>query len=228
MEERYERRGQARPCYLDQEDLLNLARLVQETFTRPEVERYFRVSTTLNQTRVFANSMGDFLVQKELPDKINDLSFWIEGWDRHTRFDKNVLLDFSKYAVTLHVEGTDPVWVYDKYTSIMKFLKSKAAWYWPVMALEKILTFTITVFLIVSLLLAYEWGEPMQYFGKLTLLGVWAFLTFYDTRKICPYAALRLRGREALLEKENLFMAAISAMFILVIIQTLQLPFFLK
>ena len=141
VEERYDKKGKARPCFLDQDDLVNLARLIQEDFTRHEVERYFRVSTTQGNVRVFANTMGDFLVQKDLPDKVTDLSFWIEGWGHKTRFDKNVLLDFSRYSALVQVEGTDPVWVYDKYNKIMKFLESKTAWYWPVIMLGKIYPF---------------------------------------------------------------------------------------
>ena len=105
LEKRYEKQGRARPCFLDQEDLVNLARIVQESFTRPQIERYFRVSTTLNETRVFANSMADFLVQEDLPDRINDLSFWIEGWGQKTRFDKTVLLDFSRYAAQVRLKA---------------------------------------------------------------------------------------------------------------------------
>jgi hypothetical protein len=30
------------------------------------------------------------------------LSFWIEGWDQKTRFDKNIWLDFSQYAIQLN------------------------------------------------------------------------------------------------------------------------------
>jgi hypothetical protein len=228
VEKRYERTGEAKPCFLDQEDLLNLSRLIQEGFTRDEVERYFRVSTPLGQTRIFTNSMGDFLVQPELPDKISDLSFWIEGWDRKTRYDKTVLLDFSKYTIQLQVEGTDPVWVYDKFGAIMKFLKSKTVWYWPVIRLEKIVNFAITALLIISLLLAYVLGEPIRYFGKFGLMIVWIFLTFFDTRRICPYSALRLRGEESVFNKENFFMTLLALLLLLVIVDGLYLSFYLK
>ena len=153
LEKRYEKQGKARPCFLDQDDLVNLARIVQETFTRPEIERYFRVSTNLNGTRVFCNSMADFLVQQDLPDRVHDLTFWIEGWGQKTRFDKTILLDFSRYSVQVKVEGTDPVWVFDKYNRIMKFLRDKSAWYWPVISFEKPIIFSITILLISSMIL---------------------------------------------------------------------------
>ncbi|HEX9882357.1 MAG TPA: hypothetical protein VGA79_00165, partial [Desulfobaccales bacterium] len=54
-----------------------------------------RVSTNLGNTRVFSSSPEDFLNQKEFPDQVTDLSFWIEGWDQKTRFDKVVLLDLA-------------------------------------------------------------------------------------------------------------------------------------
>ncbi len=224
IEKRYERRGKARPCLLDQDDLVNLARIIQETFSRPEIDRYFRVSTTLNNTRVFTNSMGDFLVQKDLPDKAHDLSFWIEGWDQRTRFDKNVLLDFSRYSVQLQVEGTDPLWVYDKYHQIMKFLKDKTAWYWPVVMLEKFITFTMTLILLASLLICYQLGDPVHYLGKIVFLGLWGFLIFYDTRKIWPYSSLRLRGKESAFSKENVFMVAMLTMIVMVFLDGIVAP----
>ena len=194
VEKRYERSGKARPCYLDQKDLLNLARIIQETFSKPEIDRYFRVSTTLGNTRVFSNSMDDFLVQKDLPEKITELSFWIEGWDQRTRFDKNVLLDFSRYSVQLHVEGTDPVWVYDKYNNIMKFLKDKRAWYWPVIMLEKFIIFCLTIMLIASLIISYKLRKASDYVSNIALLGVWSLLIFSDTQKNLAVFNLEIEG----------------------------------
>ncbi len=226
QEKRYEKQGQARPCFLDQDDLVNLARIVQETFTRPEIERYFRVSTTLNGTRVFSNSLADFLVQKDLPDRVHDLSFWIEGWGQKTRFDKTILLDFSRYAAQLKVEGTDPVWVFDKYNRIMKFLSSKSVWYWPVIIFEKVIIFSITVLLLSSMILSFELREPVRYLGKIGVLAIWAVSVFYDTRKIWPYAILRLKGTEPTLNKENFSVAALLIVLVLILVEGFTLPFF--
>ena len=226
LEKRYEKQGKAKPCFLDQDDLVNLARIVQETFTRPEIERYFRVSTTLNEIRVFSNSMADFLVQKDLPDRVHDLSFWIEGWGQKTRFDKTILLDFSRYAAQLQVEGTDPVWVFDKYHSIMRFLSSKSAWYWPVIIFEKAIIFSITILLISSVILSFELGEPLRYLGKIGVLAIWAVSVFYDTRKIVPYSILRLKGTEPILSKETLFIAALLIILVIILLEGFALPFF--
>lgn len=226
LEKRYEKQGKARPCYLDQDDLVNLTRIVQETFTRPEIERYYRVSTTLNSTRVFCNTMADFLVQKDLPDRVHDLSFWIEGWGQKTRFDKTVLLDFSSYSVQLKVEGTDPVWVFDKYNSIMRFLKNKSAWYWPVIIFEKPIIFSITFLLISSMILDYELREPVNYLGKIGMLVIWAVSVFYDTRKIWPYAILRLKGTEPLLSRETFSIAALLIILVSILVEGFAMPFF--
>ncbi len=226
VETRYERSGKARPCLLDQEDLLQLARLIQETFTKPEIDRYFRVSTTLGNTRIFANSVSDFLVQKGLPDKVSDMSFWIEGWGQRTRFDKNVLLDFSRYSVQVHVEGTDPVWVYDKYLQIMKFLKDKSAWYWPIIKLEKFIIFCLTMMLIASLVLSYKVPKAINYVGNLALLGVWSVLILADTRKIWPYSLLKLKGPKFAFDKENILMIATLLILILVFLEIIILPWF--
>ena len=47
------------------------------------------------------------MIQEDLPDRIHDLSFWIDGWGQKTRFDKTIFLDFSSYSVQLEVEGSD-------------------------------------------------------------------------------------------------------------------------
>ncbi len=219
VEKRYERSGKPRPCLLDQKDLVNLAGVIQETFSKPEIDRYFRISTTLGHIRVFSNSIDEFLVQKDLPDRISELSFWIEGWDKRTRFDKNILLDFSRYSVQLHVEGTDPVWVYDKYTKIMNFLKDKRAWYWPIILLEKFIIFCITLVLIASLVFSLRLRKPLNYASDLALLAVWAFLVLSDTRKIWPYSLLRLKGSKTALYKENLLMIGILIILILVFVE---------
>jgi hypothetical protein len=226
LEKRYEKQGQARPCFLGQDDLVSLARIVQETFTRPEIERYFRVSTNLNGSRLFCNSMADFLVQKDLPDRVHDLTFWIEGWGQKTRFDKTILLDFSRYSAQLKVEGTDPVWVFDKYHSIMKFLSGTSVWYWPLIIFEKALIFSITILLISSVILSFELGEPIRYLGKIGVLVIWAVSVFYDTRKICPYAILRLKGTEPLLSKETLFIASLLIIVVLILVEAFAPPFF--
>jgi hypothetical protein len=225
MEKSYEKKGKARPCLLEQDDLVNLARIIQETFTRPEIDRYFRVSTSQNGSRIFCNSMGDFLVQKDLPDRIHDLSFWIEGWGQKTRFDKTILLDFSRYSVQLEVEGTDPVWVFDKYNRIMKFLQSKSAWYWPVIMFEKAIIFSITILLISSMILSYELREPVYYIGKVAMLGIWAISVFYDTRKVWPYSVLRLRGTEPIFTKENFSIAALLLCLVFILVEGFARPF---
>ena len=160
VEKRYEKHGRIKPCVLTRDDILALAAIIQKTFTKPEVDRYFRISTVLNHTRVFSNSVEHLLSLEELGDRVADLSFWIEGFDQKTRFDKNVLLDFSKYSIQLNVEGTDPVWVYDTYNGITDYLKKKTAWYWPIIMMEKITVFFITLILIANIAIAVKKGDP--------------------------------------------------------------------
>jgi hypothetical protein len=226
LEKRYAKQGRVRPCFLDQDDLINLARIVQETFTRPEIDRYFRVSTTLNGSRVLCNTMADFLVLQDLPDRVHDLTFWIEGWGQKTRFDKTILLDFSRYSVQLKVEGTDPVWVFDKYNRLTKFLRDKSAWYWPVITFEKPIIFSVTILLIISMFLNFKLGEPVTYLGELGMLAIWAVSVFYDTRKIWPYAILRLKGAEPILSTETFSIAALLIILASVLLEGVAFPFF--
>ncbi len=206
VEKRYEKHGRIKPCVLTRDDILALAAIIQRTFTKPEVDRYFRISTVLNHTRVFSNSVEHLLSLEELGDRVADLSFWIEGFDQKTRFDKNVLLDFSKYSIQLNVEGTDPVWVYDTYTSITGYLKKKTAWYWPIIMMEKITVFFITLILIANIVIAVKKGDPLYYVDKLGLLALWMCLVFYDTRKIWPYSNIWLKKDKVYLSRENVVM----------------------
>jgi hypothetical protein len=217
VEKRYEKHGRVKPCVLTRDDILALAAIIQRSFTQLEIERYFRISTVFNHTRVFSNSVEHLLSLEELGDRVADLSFWIEGWDQKTRFDKNVLLDFSKYSIQLSVEGTDPVWVNDTYTSINDYLKNKTAWYWPIIIMEKITVFFITVILIANIIITVKKGDPFYYIDKLGLLALWMCLVFYDTRKIWPYSNIRLEEGKVYLSRENVVMFVMILVIILAI-----------
>jgi hypothetical protein len=225
VEKRYEKHGRIKPCVLTRDDLLALAAIIQGTFTQPEIDRYFRISTVLNHTRVFSNSVEGLLGLEELADRVADLSFWIEGWDQKTRFDKNVLLDFSKYSIQLSVEGTDPVWVYDTYNSIDDYLKKKTAWYWPIIMMEKIMVFFITIILIVNIMIAVKTGDQFYYIDKFGLMVLWMWLVFYDTRKIWPYSNIWLKKDKVLLSKENVVMLVMILVVILAIAEGTIRPF---
>jgi hypothetical protein len=225
VEKRYEKHGRIKPCVLTRDDILALAAIIQRTFTKPEIDRYFRISTVLNHTRVFSNSAEHLLSLKELGDRVADLSFWIEGWDQKTRFDKNILLDFSKYSIQLSVEGTDPVWVYDTYNSITNYLKNKMAWYSPIIIMEKIIVFFITIILIANIIIAVKKGDPLYYLDKFGLLVLWVFLVFYDTRKIWPYSNITLKEDKIYFTRENISMVVMILVVLLAISGGTILPF---
>jgi hypothetical protein len=220
----YERKGRTKPCYLNKDDVAALSEIIEEGFTRAEKERFFRISTTLGSSRTFSGSTREFLGQPGLPDQINDLSFIIEGWDAESRFSKNILLDFSKYSVQVCVEGADPVWVYDRYNQIVKFLESKTAWYWPIIVMEKYFVFVITISLVGNIIISSLSRQPFVYLDKLGLLGLWVFLVFYDTRSIWPYSRIRLRGRKSLLSAENLVALLALLIFALAILSGMVAP----
>jgi hypothetical protein len=201
LEKRYEKRGSLPPCRLNRDDVFQLAALIQETFSKTEVESYFRVSTNIEDVRVFSNSLENFLNQPDLPPKFSDLTFMMEGWLEKTRFDKAILLDLSKYSVQLSVEGIDPVWVYDQYHKLAKFLKDKVAWYWPLISLERFLILGITTVLVSNIIISRQ-----QYLDKFILLILWIFLVFFDTRKVWPYSCIYLKDKWSLFEKENIAM----------------------
>jgi hypothetical protein len=225
IDKKYQRGGKVKPCSLDRDDILKLAEIIQETFTKPEIDRCFRVSTTIGSNRVFSNNVKDLLAQKEMGDNIQDLSFWIEGWDNQMQFDKSVLLDFSKYYIQLNVEGTDPLWVYDKYNKLIKFLNSKTSWYWPMVVMEKYYIFIITVILIINIIISVNKGDPSYYLDKLGLLVLWVFLVFSDTRNIWPYTKFRLKGASLIFNKENILMVGALLLLIAAILSGTVVPF---
>jgi hypothetical protein len=224
LEKRYEKHRRLRPCVLNRDDILGLAAIIQRTFTKPEIDRYFRVSTVLNHTRVFFNSVDHLLSLKELGDRMPDLSFWIEGWDQKTRFDKNILLDFSRYSIQLSVEGTDPVWVHDTYNNIINYLNNKTAWYAPIITMEKYIVFFITIVLIANTIIAFKKGDPLYYLDKLGLLVLWMVLVFYDTKKVWPYSNIRITAAGGALTRENVFMSLMILVVILAIFGGTILP----
>ena len=144
--------------------------------------------------------------------------------DQKTRFDKNILLDFSKYSIQLSVEGTDPVWVYDTYNRITNFLKNKTAWYCPIIIMEKIIVFFITIILIGNIVIAFKKTAPLYYLDKLGLLALWMFLVFYDTRKIWPYSNIWLKEDKFSLSRENVVMLVMILVVILAIFGGTILP----
>ena len=225
LEKRYEQHGRIKPCVLTRDDILALTAIIQQTFTKPEIDRYFRISTVLNHNRVFSKSAEQLLSLEALGDRMADLSFWIEGWDQKTRFDKNILLDFSKYSIQLNVEGTDPVWVNDTYNSITDYLKKKTAWYCPIIIMEKITVFFITIVLIANIVIAVKKNDPSYYLDKLGLLALWIFLVFYDTRKIWPYSNIRLKEDRIFLTRENISMLGMILLVIVAILGGTVLPF---
>ena len=228
LEKRYEKSGKLKPYSLNRRDLGELTGIVQETFTKAEIDRCFRISTTLGETRVFDYSLEEFLERPELPQQISDMSFWIEGWDNQGRLDKNILVDFSRYAVSFKVEGADPVWVYDRHKRLSKFLEAKTAWYWPLIFLERFLIFFITIMLITNILISIKIKETAFYLDKAALLGVWIFLVFYDTRKILPYADINLSGGRSVFRKENVYGMLIIILLIWALAGGTFLPFLLR
>jgi hypothetical protein len=214
IQTRYEKKTSLRPCCLQRHDLAELAEIIQEGFSKSEIERYFRVSTNIGDTRVFSNSINDFLNQRGLPGRISDLSFWMEGWGDKTRFDKVILLDFSQYSIQLSVEGIDPLWVYDKFSRLVKYMKKKAAFYWPMITMERFMVFIITMLLIGNIIVSISLHDMSYYLDKIALLSIWIFLVFYDIRKIWPYADIRLSKTRSAMNKESMVMIAIIAVIV--------------
>jgi len=225
LEKRYERSGKLKPCSLDARDLGELTGIIQETFSKAEIDRCFRISTSLGEARVFDYSLNELLARPGLGRQLSDMSFWIEGWDNEGRLDKNILVDFSRYAISFKVEGADPVWVYDRHKRLSKYLESKTAWYWPLIFLERFLIFFITILLVTNVVISFKVRETAFYLDKVALVGLWVFLVFYDTRKMLPYADIYLGSQRSILRKENLYAALILILLVVALAGGTFLPF---
>jgi hypothetical protein len=117
----------------------------------------------------------------------------------------------------------DPVWVYDQYTKIVKFLKKKTAWYWPIIAMERVIIFGITIVLIINIIISLR-----TIFDKILLFGLWIFLVFYDTRKIWPYSNIRLKEGKSFFDKENVSVILVVLMIIITLLSGTVLPLWRK
>jgi hypothetical protein len=91
--------------------------------------------------------------------------------------------------------------------------------------LEKFVIFAITLLLISNIIISIKLGEVARYFDKIVLLGVWAFLIFYDTRQVWPYANIRIRSNKSIFSKENLMMFLLLAVLVWVVIEGTVSPF---
>ena len=58
------------------------------------------------------------------------------------------------------------------------------------------------------------------------MLAIWAVSVFYDTRKIWPYAVLRLKGTEPILSKETFSIAALLLILVSILVEGFAMPFF--
>jgi hypothetical protein len=224
--ERYERSGKLKPCSLGRRDLQELTGIVQETFTKAEIDRCFRISTTMGEPRVFNYSLEEFLARPGLPRQLSDMSFWIEGWDDQGRLDRNILVDFSRYAISFKVEGADPVWVYDRFKRLSKYLEGKTSWYWPLIYLERFLIFFITILVITNVIISFRIRETAFYLDKAALVGLWTFLVFYDTRKLLPYTDINLGNGRSIFRKENIYGMLIIVLLVVALAGGTILPFF--
>jgi hypothetical protein len=97
------------------------------------------------------------------------------------------------------------------------FLNNKTIWYWPIILIEKIIIFFVTIALISNIIVAVKKGDPAYYADKLGLVAVWMFLVFYDTRKIWPYANIRLTREGFFPARENIVMLAMILVVILAV-----------
>jgi hypothetical protein len=218
INEIYGKKGTIKPCVLNKDDLLTLTAIIQETFTKNEIKRHFHISTSIANTRIFANSLEGLFKQQGLPDRITDLAFWIESWDSKGDLEKNILLDFSKYSIKINVEGNDSAWVDDKYLKIHKYLETKTVWYWPLISMERFITFVITLMLISSIVISRKIEEVSYNIVVLALVIIWIFFVFYDTRKIWPYANIRPANHISIFSKENIITIAIMTVLIATLI----------
>ena len=90
--------------------------------------------------------------------------------------------------------------------------------------MEKFVIFAITLLLISNIIISIRGREVAYYFDKIALLALWGFLVLYDTRKVWPYADIRIKGNKSKFNKESLILVLLILLLVWAVIEGTVLP----
>ena len=217
------------PCRLERNDLLELIKIVKETFPVSGRKEDFEIYTTLPNISISSNSIEDFLKHEELPDELNKLSFNIIGWSKNREIDKSVRMTFYNNYIDLDIDGREQTWVLGKYSQITDFLRKKRPWFWALHKLSPyirgiiagiipVLSLIVTVELIKAKAIIYSISTAL-------LLIAWVFaIVFYFKGTLLPYTKIIITPKKSFFNKENITIIVLVLTFIVSIIGGIIIP----
>jgi len=215
------------PCRLERNDLLELIKIVKETFRVSDRKEDFEISTNLPNISIRSNSIEDFLKHEELPDELNRLSFNIIGWSKNLEIDKSVRMTFYNNYINLNINGREQTWVLGKYSQITDFLKKKRPRFWVLLKIFPIIT-GIIPFVSLGALVRFIKAGVMIYSASTALfLIAWIFATiFYFRGTFLPYTQIILIPKKSLFNKESIAIIVAVLSLIISIIGGVIIPLF--
>lgn len=204
---------------LELNDLNHLVEIITKTFSENERNKHFEILTRLDDLHIRSESLEEFLKHKELPNRLNNLSISITGWNENRDIDKSVRLLLYKTYTNLDVNGDEETWIIGKSSQINEFLKKKRPWHW---LLNKIFPYATGVIFLISLFyLSYflKNGEVIYSASSGIFFLSWILATiFFIKGTFLPHVKIILYRDKSLLNKENItILIAILSLIVSVI-----------
>ncbi|MBE0393908.1 hypothetical protein BJQ96_03781 [Flavobacterium sp. PL0002] len=210
---------------LELNDLNHLVEIITKTFSENERSNDFEILTRLDDLDIRSESLEEFLKHRELPNKLNNLSISMTGWNENGNIDKSVRLLFYKIFTNLDVNGDEETWVIGKSSQINEFLKKKRPWHW---LLNKIFPYATGVIFAISLFYLSHFlknGEIIYSISTGIFFLSWILATFFFTKgTFLPHVQIILNRDKSLLNKENITILISILSLIVSIIGGIILP----
>lgn len=112
------------------QDLIVLWGEIKESYEYSK-ELRLSVATEIGISSITSGNIEDFINDKHLPEKLDNLTIHsgIYDWDTGVRKDLDIYFG-KRGGNRLVVEGVDQIWVSGAYSKIYGFLSDKKPWYW--------------------------------------------------------------------------------------------------
>jgi len=217
------------PCRLERNDLLELIKIVKETFSVSDRKEDFKIYANLPNITIESNSIEDFLKHEELPDKLYSLSFNIIGWSKNREIDKSVRMTFCNYFINLDINGREQTWVLGKYSQITDFLRKKRPWFWALHKVSPYIRGIIAgIIPVLSLLVTIEFIKAKAIIYSIStalflIVGLFA-IVFYFKGTFLPYTRIILIPKKSFFNKENITIIVLVSSLIISIIGGIIIP----
>lgn len=221
----YTKSGNIHPCRLERNDLLELIKIIKETFPVSDRKEDFKISTNLPDIHISSNSIKEFLKHEELPDKFDRLTLDVLGWSKNREINKSIHITFYGSYINLNVDGTQQTWVLGKYSQITNFLKKKKPWFWALHKIFPVIAGIIPIVFLIALVDFVKAKVIIYSVSTALFLIAWIFATvFYFRGTFLPYTQIILTPKKFLFNKENIAIIIAALSLIISIIGGIIMP----